>query len=140
MFKDLLGLGLSWEVVSSQFDRAASKVILEIRETSVLWEHERCPKDGSEVACYDHTEPLVWRHLNVFEHRCEIHCRLPRAKCRKCGHIHRVRPPWEGLSMHFTREFEALTILLAREMPMAQVAKMLGEHDTRLWNMLKKQV
>jgi hypothetical protein len=22
------------------------------------------------VVCYDHTEEIVWRHLNVFEHKC----------------------------------------------------------------------
>jgi hypothetical protein len=69
------------------------------------------------VFCYYHTEVLTWRHLNVFQHRCEITCRLPRGKCRQCGHLFRVRPPWEGLSTHFTKEFEAFAILLMRETP-----------------------
>lgn len=136
LFHELLGLGLNWEVVESRFERGSGTVILEIRETERLWESQRCPKDGSEVFCYDHTEELVWRHLNVFQHRCEIHCRLPRGKCRQCGHIFRVRPPWEGLSMHFTREFEAYALLLMREMPMAKVAEVTQESDTRLWRML----
>jgi hypothetical protein len=83
---------------------------------------------------------LTWRHLNVFQHRCEITCRLPRGKCRQCGHVHRVRPPWEGLSMHFTKEFEAFALLLMREMPMSKVAELVGETDTRLWRMLFRQV
>jgi hypothetical protein len=33
----------------------------------------------------------------------------------------------------FTLLFEALVMLLCREMPMAAVADGLGEHDTRLW-------
>jgi transposase len=107
MFQELLGLGLNWEVVESRFDHKTSTVVLEIRETARLWESERCPKEGGLVYCYDHTEELVWRHLNVFQHRCEIRCRLPRKKCRQCGGISRVRPPWEGLSGHFSREFEA---------------------------------
>jgi transposase len=140
LFHELLGLGLNWEVVESRFERESGTVILEIRETSQLWESVRCPKDGGLAFCYDHTELLTWRHLNVFEHRCEITCRLPRGKCRQDGHVFRVRPPWEGLSPHFTKEFEAFALLLMREMPMSKVAAVVGETDTRLWRMLFRQV
>ena len=71
------------------------------------------------------------RHLNVFRHRCGITCRLPRGQGRQCGHALRVRPPWEGLSTHFTREFEAFALLLLRQMPMSNVAALVGETDTR---------
>ena len=140
MFQELLGLGLSWEVVESRFDHKSSTVILEIRETARLWESERCPKDGGLVYCYDHTQEIVWRHLNVFQHRCEIRCRLPRKKCRQCGRVHQVRPPWEGLSGHVTKEFEAYVLLLAREMPVSKVGQIVGESDTRLWRMIFKHV
>ena len=140
LFDELLGLGLNWEVVESRFERESGTVLLEIRETARLWGSTRCPKDGGTMACYDHTEGLSWRHLNVFQHRCEITCRLPRGKCRQCGHVFRVRPPWEGLSSHFTKEFEAFTLLLMREMPMSRVGEIVGETDTRLWRMLFRQV
>ena len=141
MFHELLGLGMNWEVVESRFDKASGIVFLEIRETARLWESVRCPQaDGGQATCYDHTEVMTWRHLNVFEHRCEITCRLPRGKCRGCGHIFRVRPPWEGLSMHFTKAFEAYALLLMREMPMSKVAEMVKETDTRMWRMLFRHV
>ena len=140
MFHELLGLGMKWEVKESRFERESGTVILEIQEKAELWEGLRCPKDGGHVFCYDHTEELTWRHLNVFEHRCEIRCRLPRGKCRGCGHVFRVRPPWEGLSTHFTKEFEAFTLLLIREMPVARVAAVVGERDMRLWRMTFKHV
>jgi len=140
LFHELLGLGMNWEVIGSRFDRERGTVHLEIRESSSLWETLRCPQDGGMVFSYDHCEAVTWRHLNVFQHHCEISCRLPRGKCRQCGHIFRVRPPWEGLSTHFTKEFEAFALLLMREMPMKQVAEMVGETDTRLWRMLFRQV
>ena len=140
LFHELLGLGLNWEVTESRFEAASGTVFLEIRETSRLWEQVRCPKDTGYATCYDHTETLTWRHLNVFQHRCEITCRLPRGKCDQCGHIFRIRPPWEGLSKHFTKEFEAFALLLMREMPMSKVAQTVGETDTRLWRMLFGQV
>jgi hypothetical protein len=52
----------------------------------------------------------------------------------------RVRPPWEGLSAHFTKEFEAFALLLMREMPISKAAETVGECDTRLWRMLFRQV
>ena len=131
---------MNWEVIASRFERESGTVFLEIRETPKLWELVRCPEEGGLVFCYDHTEVLTWRHLNVFQHRCEITCRLPRGKCRQCGHVFRVRPPWEGLSTHFTKEFEAFALLLMREMPMSKVAEAVGETDTRLWRMLFRQV
>jgi transposase len=136
LFHELLGLGQNWEVVESRFEKARSTLVLEIRETRQLWEQQRCPKDGGRVTCYDHVEGLTWRHLNVFEHGCEIQCRLPRGKCDQCGHIYRVRPPWEGLSFHFTKEFEAFALVLMKEMPMKRVAQLVKESDTRLWRML----
>ncbi len=48
--------------------------------------------------------------------------------------------PWEGLSKHFTKSFEAVALLLMKEMPVAAVGRHLGETDTRLWRMLKAHV
>jgi len=136
LFHELLGLGLNWEVVESRFECDRSTLVLEIRETGTLWQQQRCPKDGGRVTCYDHVSTVSWRHLNIFQHACEIHCRLPRGKCDQCGHVYRVRPPWEGLSNHFTKEFEAFALVLMKEMPMRRVGELVGENDTRLWRML----
>src|SRR3974377_1708364 len=140
LFHELLGLGLNWEVIESRFERERGTVYLEMGERTSLWEAARGPKDVGLVFCYDHTEGMSWRHLTVFKPRSEIPCRLPRGKCRQCGHVFRVRPPWEGLSTHFTKEFEAFALLLMREMPMSKVAETVGETDTRLWRMLFRQV
>jgi len=136
MFHQMLGLGTEWRVASCQFDPESGLVTLHIEETDLLWKSYRCPEDQGEAFCYDHTEELVWRHLNVFEHKCEIHCCLPRGRCRTCKKTHRVQPPWEGLSMHFTKGFEAMALLLLREMPVATVAELVRETDTRLWRMI----
>ena len=140
LFHELLGLGLNWRVQECEFKREKGVVLLVICETEHLWESERCPGSGGRVKCYDHVEEMVWRHLNVFEHQCEIRCLLPRGRCESTGKIYRVTPPWEGLSKHFTKSFEAMTLLLLREMPVAAVGRTIGEHDTRLWRMLKAHV
>jgi transposase len=139
LFHQMLGLGNEWQVTDCRFDES-NGVFLEIKESPGLWQKVRCPQDGGEVFCYDHTEALEWRHLNVFEHHCHIRCELPRAKCRQCGHVHRVCPPWEGLSKHFTKAFEAYALLLAREMPVKRAAAMVGETDTRFWRLIAAHV
>jgi len=140
LFHELLGLGMNWEVKECEFERKAGVVRLRIEESDHLWQEERSPEVGAKATCYDHTEEMVWRHLNVFEHECEIRCRLPRGKCTRSGKVYRVRPPWEGLCKHFTKSFEAMALLLMREMPVAAVGRMVGETDTRLWRMLKAHV
>jgi transposase len=47
-----------------------------------------------------------------------------------------VEVPWARSDSGFTRLFEALIMLLAREMPVAAIATLLGEHDTRLWRVI----
>ncbi len=79
LFHGLLGLGLNWKVTECKFDRESGVVRLRIEEAERSWMVGRSPYDVAEVACYDHTEEMIWRHLNVFEHECEIRCRLPRA-------------------------------------------------------------
>jgi hypothetical protein len=78
LFQELLGLGLNWEVTGSRCERESGVVFLEIRERPLFWESARCPKEGGLVSCCDQTEALTWRPLHVFQHHCEITCRLPR--------------------------------------------------------------
>jgi transposase len=140
LFHQMLGLGSDWEVTACSFAPEEGAVALEIREVPGLFKNLRCPKCAGPLCAYDHTEMMEWRHLNVFEHRCDIRCRLPRAQCRDCKHTFRARPPWEGLASGFTLTFEMFALLLAREMPVARVARLVGETDTRLWRLLRTHV
>lgn len=51
-----------------------------------------------------------------------------------------MTPPWEGLSKHFSKEFEAFALTLMREMPVKKAGEILGETDQRLWRMLHAHV
>ena len=147
LFHELLGLGKQWRVVRCDYQTqddggeqtAGGVVRLWVEETPVLWAEESASAK-QVVCCYDHVEELVWRHLNVVEHRCEIHCRLPRGQRAGDGKVYRVNPPWEGLAKHFTKAFEAMALLLLRQMPVAAVARHVGETDKRLWRMLHAHV
>jgi transposase len=138
-FHQLLGLGQSWKVVRTEFEQKEQTFVICVEETDRLWPEER-QRCGQEVICYDHVEPMQWRHLNVFNKECVIVSALPRGKRKGDGAIYRVTPPWEGRSKHFTKEFEAFALTLAREMPVKKAGEILGETDQRMWRMLHAHV
>jgi len=140
LFHTLLGLGNEWEITELEFDKESGEVRLRIEDRPGLVPKQRCGDDESEVCIYDHGREREWRHLDIFEHKCYIQSRLPRMQCMKCGKIYQVQAPWEGLSRHFTGAFEAMALLLMREMPVKKTGEIVRETDTRLWRILARHV
>src|SRR5208282_4173254 len=138
-FEQLLGLGTSWKVVRTDYETERNTFVICVGETEALWPEESA-KLGQPVSCYDHVEPMQWRHLNVFNKECVIVSALPRGRRKDDGVIYRVTPPWEGRSKHFSKEFEAFALTLAREMPVKKAGEILGETDQRLWRMLHAHI
>lgn len=141
-FHQLLGLDGCWRVITATYEEPQNRFVIQVEETPHLWKAET-ERVGLEVTCYDHVEPLEWRHLNVFNKEAVIICRLPRGRFLDTRasppgreKVYRVKPPWEGQSKHFTREFEAFALTLMREMPVKKAGDILGESDKRLWRML----
>ncbi len=82
---------------------------------------------------------MRWRHLNFFQHQAYLNARVPRVRCDKCG-IRKAHVPWARPDSGFTLLFEALLMTMVSAMPVNTVAKMVGEHDTRLWRVLHHYV
>ena len=140
LFHELLGLGINWRVTELAYLKGGrGEVRIVIEDTDALFESLSCCQDSS-VDRYDHMTKRTWRHLNIFEHECFIECRLPRMKCSKCGKVTTVKAPWEGKIKGFTLLFEAFALTLLREMTVNAASRILGEHDTRLWRLLKGYV
>ena len=98
-----------------------------------------CSECGAEeLSVYD-TEEKTWRHLNFFQYKCYIHLRTPRTQCPKCGKRLWI-PPWGRKQSSFTMLFEAFIMVLAREMPVSRIGEMVGEHDTRIWRIIRHHV
>lgn len=137
LFRLALGLAPPWEVVELDFDVAAKQLTIGIDfpKGSLFG----CPTCGiAGCGAYD-TKPKRWRHLNFFQHEAFIEARVPRVTCDKCG-VLQVNVPWSRPGSGFTLLFEALIMALAREMPVAAVARMIGEHDTRIWRVVTHHV
>lgn len=58
--------------------------------------------------------------LDAFEKPTEILCGHPRACCKGFAKVRKAPSPWEGKSKPSTREFEAFSLTLMREMPVKQ--------------------
>lgn len=138
LFSAALGLTPPWQVVEVGFSASAKRldVYIDFPRGSTF----PCPRCGAEGAkAYDTTQ-RSWRHLNFFQHECHLHAWVPRVRCPKCRAIAQVRIPWARPESGFTLLFEALVMALAKEMPVRAIAKLLGEHDTRLWRILRHYV
>ena len=77
--------------------------------------------------------------LNFFQHEAFLHAPAPRVKCPSCG-IRQARLPWARPRSGFTLLFEALVVTMAAQMPVRALARIIGEHDTRLWRIVKHYV
>ena len=97
-----------------------------------------CQVCGRECPVHDTVESQ-WRHLDFFQHAAYLHARVPRVKCPEHG-VHQVPVPWARQGSGFTLLFEALLMTLVREMPVRAVARLVREHDTRVWRVIDHYV
>jgi transposase len=138
---DLLQLALAlvppWLVRRSDFDPERRR--LDIHIDFARGSRFACPGCGAaDCPAYD-TEEMTWRHLNFFQHHAYLHARVPRIDCASCG-IKKVSVPWAREGSGFALLFEALIMALVQAMPVKAVARLVGEHDTRLWRVIHHYV
>ena len=137
LMQQALGLTPPWTVVRSDFDTAAGRLDVEIDFTP--GSRFACPTCGAaDCPAYD-TQRKTWRHLNFFQHQAYLHARVPRVRCETCG-IRQVNVPWARPDSGFTLLFEAMVMTMVSAMPVKAVARIVGEHDTRLWRVVHHYV
>jgi transposase len=132
LFTMALGLKAPWEVVDLKFDEEAHRLDILIDFTRGA--DFPCPVCGQPCKVHD-TEEKTWRHMNFFQYAAYLTARVPRCKCDKDG-TKQVEVPWARPGSGFTLMFEALLMTLVQVMPVNAVAKLVGEHDTRIWRLL----
>lgn len=136
LFTAALGLQPPWEVKSLEFNSSEHRL-------DILVDFQRgasfpCPECGAPSKAHD-TEEKTWRHLDFFQHAAYLTARVPRCHCEEHG-VKTVEVPWGRKGSGFTLLFEALIMVLVREMPVNAVARLVGEHDTRIWRVLNHHV
>ena len=136
LFSMALGLSSPWEVKDLVFTAESRR--LDIRLDFPRGSSFPCPECGEPSKVHD-TEEKSWRHLDFFQHSAYLTARVPRCKCDEHG-VKQVQVPWARAGSGFTLLFEALLMALMREMPVKAVARIVGEHDTRLWRLVDHHV
>ncbi len=137
LFQQALGLSQPWKVVGYDFSAAERRLTLSVDfEAGGTFDCPLCERSGCKA--YD-TSEKTWRHLDFFQHEAFIQARVPRVQCPEHG-VKAVEVPWARPGSGFTLLFEALVLALAKEMPVKAVADLIGEHDTRIWRILRHYV
>ena len=131
MFEAALGIVAPWQVTSVEFDKDAGE-----RQIGLGFPRGSrfpCPVQGCwQSACVVHdTLDKRWRHLDFFEHRAFLAARVPRVECGQHG-IHLVEVSWARPGSGFTLLMEVAMATFAKQMPIAPLARMAREHDTRV--------
>lgn len=139
MFGAALGLAAPWRVVSVAFDQDAGR--LDLGLDFPRGARFACPQpDCAEAGCPVHdTVEKTWRHLDFFEHEAYLSARVPRVRCPGHG-VHLVEVPWARPGSGFTLLFEVAMLTYAKQMPIAPLAKMAREHDTRIWRVIEHHI
>jgi len=136
LFTMALGLQAPWEVKDLQFDKEGQRldIVVDFKRGANF----PCPTCGLSCKVHD-TEEKTFRHMDFFQHSAYLTARVPRCKCDQDG-VKMVAVPWARPGSGFTLLFEAWLMLLLKAMPVASVADLVGEHDTRLWRLLHHHV
>lgn len=137
LMQQALGLTPPWTVVRSDFDTEAGRLDVQIDFTP--GSRFACPNCGAaDCPAYD-TQRKTWRHLDFFQHQAYLNARVPRVRCETCG-IRQVNVPWARPDSGFTLLFEAMVMTMVSAMPVKAVARIVDEHDTRLWRVVHHYV
>ena len=136
LFETALGITDPWRVAGVDFD--AAKKVLTISVDFVAGSRFEVPGVAGAHPAHD-TVAKRYRHLNFFQHECYLEVRVPRVRVPEGG-IRQVEPDWAGKLAGFTLLFEALILALAREMPFAAVARVVGLSWHRVAAICKRYV
>jgi transposase len=136
LFEAALGIATPWIVASVDFDESDKTL-------TVLIDFQ--PGSRFEVSGHEGAHPVhdtvtkTYRHLNFFQHECHLQVRTPRVKLPN-GSVRLVEPDFAGRLNGFTLLFEAFILMLARQMPFAAVARIVGESPHRVLAVCQKYV
>jgi transposase len=107
LFETILRLEAPWHISRVELDTDGQCIELCVEHgADVRWP---CPECAAELACRDHAEERIWRHLDTYQFQTLVRARVPRVKCPTHG-VRQVRVPWAEVRSRFTLLMERLVI------------------------------
>lgn len=134
LFRAALGLGSQWNIDKIDFNQAEHELHVHLRYVmdSPLPPCRECGAAGVHIHDF---RPHQWRHLDFWQHKTYLHADVPRVRCAG-GHVHVLEVPWARKGSGYTLLLEGMVLELAKGMPMAQVAGIVGLADKKLWRIV----
>jgi transposase len=137
LFALALGLAEPWRIDTIRFERSedSSDTTSNSMELHIFLSYDHV-KTGEKV--HDRKDK-TWRHLDFFQYKAFIHANVPRIFDSNNA-IRQVQVPWAREGSGFTLLFEAFALEMIKAMPVAAAARIVREHDTRLWRVVHAYV
>lgn len=136
LFALALGIDDPWFIGSVDFD--VSKKVLTVLIDFKKGTHFAVADQDGKHPVHD-TVTKMYRHLNFFQHECQLQVRTPRVSLPDGG-VRLVEPDFAGRLNGFTLLFEAFVLMLSREMPFSAVARIVGESNYKVLAICEKYV
>lgn len=133
IFSMALNINKPWRIERIEFNEESE---LHIYIGYIKGTKFECKECGKKCDIHD-TKEKTWRHLNFFEHKAYIHCKVPRTKC-EAHKVLLIDVPWANSNTGFTMLFEQLVMNLAKKMSILSISRLLKESNGRLWRIVKR--
>ena len=98
----LLDFGDEWVVTEIETDHKEKEVYIYLEYKSDVYED---PHTLEPARLYDHSEMRQWRHLDIWDYKSYILCRVPRVKC-KDGKVRQIALGWSSQHDRHTSHFK----------------------------------
>ena len=132
LFEQLLGLSSPYKIVKIEQEQVKEKGVHIYIEVS---EEYRPINTSSVVGTRHDIESRKWRHLDLFQYPCYIHCEVPKFKYGKGkgSYVETLIVPWSRPNSGFTLLFEELVMNFVKlHGCVTRVAKQVKEYPQRL--------
>lgn len=109
-FNLLLDFGDEWALTKVEADHKKHEIYLYLNYVSDSYED---PDTLEKAVLYDHTGLREWRHLDIFQYKSYVRCRIPRVKCGD-GKTKQIAIGWANKHDRHTYHFEIRVIDLLK--------------------------
>ena len=136
--RTILGLQAPWHISRVALDTSGARVDLSVEHEA--GERCACPECAAALACRDHAEERVWRHLDTCQFQPFVHARVPRVDCATHG-VRQVRVPWAEVRSRFTLLMERLVIdLIGQCSTVVGACRIAGITWDEAWDVMTRAV
>ena len=128
-FEKLLGLEEPWYISEVEQKEQVVHIYIDFKRGAKFnYKGEPCKVHDTVIR--------QWRHMNLLQYKTYLHAYVPRIYTP--DGVKQVKVPWARAGSGFTLLFEASVLSLAQTTSVAQIHRLCGESETRLWRVLKR--